>query len=79
MAGAVQCFHFETTDILDSFMPEQEILLFDTPTELRDILDDLAADPELRYRIASNTQARCKSAHTYAHRAEKILSVLNGD
>lgn len=76
MAGAVQCFHFETTDILDCFSAGSEILLFDTPAELRDLLDGLSADVSRRNDIARQSQLRCLSDHTYAKRAESILGKM---
>lgn len=76
MAGAAQCYHFETPEILEYFDAEAEIILFDSPTELADILTKVTEDAEYRSAIAKQSQARCLKQHTYAQRADKILKLL---
>lgn len=50
-----------------------EILLFDSPAELRQHCEMLRDDPAMAKRIALAAQARTLRDHTYQNRAEKIL------
>lgn len=78
MAGTVQCMFVEGLEICDYFDPERdEILLFDSPTELRAQVDALRADPAKAVAIAGAAQARALAEHTYRHRAARILSLAD--
>jgi spore maturation protein CgeB len=79
MAGAVQCIYLEGLEITDYFSLDEEILAFDSPSELCEIVLRLNSDMDLRNKISEKTQARALSDHTYAERARFILSKLNSD
>ncbi|TSE00394.1 glycosyltransferase [Skermania sp. ID1734] len=54
---------------------EKEAFLFDTPDELKDILDRCAADPATARAVAERGhRAITTGGHTYRHRAEQILA-----
>jgi spore maturation protein CgeB len=76
MAGTVQCMFVEGLEITDYFDPDAgEILLFDSPAELRRHLDMLRADPAAATSIAIAAQARALREHTYTQRAQRILAL----
>jgi spore maturation protein CgeB len=79
MAGAVQCAYLEGLELADYFTFGEEILVFDSPSELRTVVDELRSDPLLRQQIAEKSQARAMRDHTYAARARVILSKLTSD
>jgi len=76
MSGAVQCMYFEGAEILDYFVADREILLFDSPSELKNLLEEMEAAPDRRRAVAVAAQRRVLAEHTYAARARKILSSL---
>ncbi|MBU9332415.1 CgeB family protein [Burkholderia multivorans] len=73
-AGTVQCMFVEGFEI-DDYYSEQngEILLFDSPAELRQHVEMLRDDRERATTIALAAQQRTRQEHTYRHRAETIL------
>lgn len=75
MAGAVQCLFVEGAEIEDYFVPGQEILLFDTPDELRLLIEELRDVPARRESISAAAQARAMRDHTYASRARVICAL----
>jgi spore maturation protein CgeB len=78
MAGTVQCMFVEGLEIYDYFDPDaDEILLFDSPAELRRHIEMLRDDPAKAASIASAGQARALADHTYARRAERILACVS--
>lgn len=76
MSGAVQCYFVEGLEITEYYKPNEEILLFDSPNELRLIIEELRENPSKRKIIAENAQARTLKDHTYANRAKAILSKI---
>lgn len=77
-AGTVQCMFVEGLEIDDYYSEEHgEILLFDSPTELRRHIDMLRDDPVRAGEIASAAQQRTLREHTYRNRAETILKQLS--
>lgn len=74
-AGTVQCMFVEGLEI-DDYYSEQnaEILLFDSPSELRRHIEMLRDDPKRAMDIALAAQQRTRRDHTYKNRAETILS-----
>ncbi|KWF29275.1 hypothetical protein WT56_17325 [Burkholderia pseudomultivorans] len=50
-----------------------EILLFDSPNELRQHIDMLKDDPKRAQAIATAAQQRTLQEHTYRNRAETML------
>ena len=77
MAGAVQCFFLEGLEIRDYFNFEKEILVFDSVSELREIIDNLKEDISRRNSIALNSQKRAIKDHTYAARAKEIIRICD--
>jgi spore maturation protein CgeB len=78
MAGTVQCMFVEGLEIYDYFDPDAgEILLFDSPMELRRHIDMLRSDPAAAASIASAAQRRALADHTYGRRAEHILALVS--
>jgi spore maturation protein CgeB len=76
MAGTVQCMFVEGLEICDYFDPDaEEIVLFDSPAELRRCVDMLRADPSATMRMSAAAQQRALREHTYAHRASRILEI----
>lgn len=76
LSGAVQCAYIEGLELNDYFTFDEEILVFDAPHELIEVIDALRADPVRRRAIAERSQARAMREHTYAARASVILSKL---
>jgi spore maturation protein CgeB len=54
---------------------DSEILVFDSPSELRDLMESLKKDAPRRRQIAESSQARALRDHTYSRRAERLLSL----
>ncbi|MGF0236898.1 CgeB family protein [Rhodococcus sp. IEGM1300] len=77
MAGSVQCYYVEGLEIAQYYHPQSEILLFDSPIELKNIVEELRDDPSKRKIIAQNSQARTLKDHTYANRAKSMLLYIN--
>jgi spore maturation protein CgeB len=78
MAGTVQCMFVEGLEIRDYFDPDEgEILLFDSPAELRRQIDMLRTDPSAATRMAGAAQQRALREHTYANRAARILELVD--
>ena len=75
MAGAVQCYHYVTPEIFDYFN-NNEILIFDSVQELKDILLRLINDISYRNRIAFASQSRALKDHTYVNRAQYIMNTV---
>ncbi|MEM5386449.1 glycosyltransferase [Paraburkholderia phymatum] len=77
MAGTVQCMFVEGLEIYDYFDSDAgEILLFDSPAELRRHVDMLRDDAARAATMARAAQQRALVDHTYARRAERILSLI---
>jgi spore maturation protein CgeB len=67
----------EGLEIYDYFDPDEgEILLFDSPAELRRHIDMLRDDPAAAAQIAGAAQKRTLRDHTYASRAARILELV---
>ncbi len=73
MAGAVQCVYLEGLELTQYFDLGTEILVFDSPAELKSLLEGLKKDPQRRRQIAERSQARAQRDHTYARRAQDLL------
>ena len=73
MAGAVQCVYLEGLELADYFVLGEEILVYDSPTELGMLVDELRSDAVRRKQIAERSQARVARDHTYAKRARDLL------
>ncbi|WP_322034462.1 glycosyltransferase family protein [Burkholderia sp. BCC1970] len=76
-AGTVQCMFVEGLEISDYYDEASgEILLFDSPTELRQHWEMLKDDPATARKIALAAQARTRRDHTYKNRAQVILDSI---
>ena len=75
MAGCVQLYFVTGMEIEDYFDPGKEILLFDDPREVPEIIDSLVRDPERALQIAEASQRRALRDHTYAIRARRVLEI----
>ncbi|MBP0717853.1 glycosyltransferase [Burkholderia sola] len=76
-AGTVQCMFVEGLEISDYYDEASgEILLFDSPVELRRHWEMLKDDPISAKRIAQAAQARTRRDHTYKNRAQTILDSI---
>jgi spore maturation protein CgeB len=73
MAGACQFYFVDSLEILDYFHSEEEIVLFNDPTEFEARLKELLMDVERRKQIGNAARTRCLREHTYAARARQIL------
>jgi len=76
-AGTVQCMFVEGFEIDDYFDEGAgEILLFDSPSELRRHIEMLRDDPARAAAIALAAQRRALRDHTYENRAARILALV---
>jgi spore maturation protein CgeB len=73
LAGCVQLYFVTGLEIENYFEPDKEILLFDDPREVPEIIDSLLGDPDRALAIATAAQKRALRDHTYAARARRIL------
>lgn len=76
MSAACQLFFVDSLEIEDYFLPNEEILLFDSVEELAALVKELKESPSLAQAIGEAAQARCLSDHTYAQRIRKMLQVI---
>jgi spore maturation protein CgeB len=77
LSGAVQCMFVEGLEITEYFVPDKEIILFDSPKELNAVIEMLLGNPTLRRSISQASQERAVQDHTYSARAKKILASVN--
>lgn len=73
MAGAVQCVYLEGLELSDYFTFGEEILVFDSISELPILINQMRSNPLLRRQISEKSQARAMKDHTYANRAYNLL------
>ncbi|WP_321820033.1 MULTISPECIES: glycosyltransferase family protein [unclassified Burkholderia] len=77
-AGTVQCMFVEGLEIDDYYSEAKgEILLFDTPAELRQHIEMLRDDGKRATEMALAAQRRTRNDHTYRNRAERILACVS--
>jgi spore maturation protein CgeB len=77
-AGTVQCFFVESLEIESYYEEGSEILLFDTPLELRRHVEMVLDDRPRAQAIATASRERTLRDHTYANRAARILEIFGG-
>ncbi|MBR8046370.1 glycosyltransferase [Burkholderia multivorans] len=76
-AGTVQCMFVEGLEINEYYSERDgEILLFDSPGDLRRHIEMLRDDEKRAMEIAVAAQRRTRRDHTYRNRAETILSCV---
>jgi spore maturation protein CgeB len=73
MSGTVQCVYLEGLELVEYFVLEEEVLVFDSPADLAMQIAELRDDPVRRRRLAAAAQARALRDHTYANRARELL------
>jgi spore maturation protein CgeB len=76
MAGSLQLYFVESLEIQEYYEPEKEILLFDTPKDLKIIFEKYFDEPESIFDLARNAQNRTLNFHTYKHRAKTMLDTI---
>ncbi|NCD34227.1 MAG: hypothetical protein EOL87_12545 [Spartobacteria bacterium] len=78
MAGAVQIYLVESLEICEYYEPDEEILLVDSPKDVKQIAERFLDDPESLRRIGAQAQKKTMDQHRYQHRAEVIMQVVWG-
>jgi spore maturation protein CgeB len=73
LAGTVQLYFAASLEIEDYFRPGSEILLFDDPRQIPELLTELSENPGRASAIAKAAQQRALRDHTYGRRAEFII------
>jgi spore maturation protein CgeB len=76
MAGTTQMYFVESLEIEDYYVPEKEIVLYNSVAEFERKLETLLNDPSACIAIAAASQARTLADHTYANRAMAILDAV---
>ena len=75
MAGALQFFHEETREIREYFAAD-EVPGFSAAADFADIRDRYLASDHLRTQTAMRAQTRALQQHSYAHRANQMVTTL---
>lgn len=78
MAGAAQIFHEDTAE-LRHYFTEDEVPSFSSRRDFTRLCDRLLGDHAERIALARRAQNRAVNEHTYALRAERIVSVLRNE
>lgn len=63
-------------DLAKHFAEPEEILVFRSPAELRELVERALRDPVWSERAAAAGRARALKEHTYMHRLERLLGVV---
>jgi spore maturation protein CgeB len=63
-------------DDIPGFVSGEDYVRYASPDDLLDKISEYLFDEEKRKRIARSGQTRVKEAHTYVHRAAKIVEDL---
>lgn len=77
MAGTTQAFFVESLEIADYYEPGREILLYNSGTEFKRLVERMMNEQEQCIQIAAAAQSRTLQDHTYLHRAQAIVRTLN--
>jgi spore maturation protein CgeB len=75
-AGCLQAAFMDTCELLDYFNHQTEIVTFSTVSEFSTIMDRIRHDPDGMDKIALAAQNRVRAAHTFDHRAQTMLDIL---
>lgn len=76
MAGTTQMYFVESLEIEDYYVPDKEIVLYNSVAEFERKLEALLHEPSRCTAIAASGQARTLADHTYANRARSILDAV---
>jgi hypothetical protein len=60
------------------FRVGEDFLMVQNEAEMTDALRRIASDPELRRSLVANGLETIRARHTCAHRAEELLTIVNG-
>ena len=74
-AGAAQVVDFKE-DLTTLFKPDEEVIAYRDPSELRRQLDHYLSNPDEARAIGENARRRALAKHTLRHRIEEILAVI---
>lgn len=74
MAGTTQMYFVESLEIEEYYVPDKEIVLYNSVAEFEAKVRSLLGDPQSCLRIAARAQERTLVDHTYRNRAEAILA-----
>ena len=74
MAGTVQFYFSDSLEIEDYFIPDQEILLFDSPSSFALQIEKILDQPDTAMQIALAAQDRALRDHTYENRCAQLLN-----
>ncbi len=75
-AGCVQAALLESVELFDYLTPGAEILTFSSVAEFADIVEYVQSNPDAATELARRAQARARGEHTYDHRVQVMLGVL---
>lgn len=64
------------TEMATHFTPDKEIILFNSADELESLIRYWIHRPNLRKEIGRNAQKRAYAEHTYRHRADEIVRII---
>ncbi|MDQ7031495.1 MAG: glycosyltransferase [Desulfonauticus sp.] len=74
------CRAFQLVDerslLSELFLPDEEIVVFSSVTELKKQIDYFLKHPEKRQEFAHNAYIRVLAEHTYTHRMETLLDFI---
>jgi len=76
LAGSAQLYLVNSLEIVEYFLPDSEMLLFDSITELEGYLQRAREEPQHFLQIAENAQRRALNCHCYEHRVSRILETV---
>lgn len=73
-ASGVPLVHVDRRGLSECFEPGEEVAVFSTPREAREVIGDLLADPQRRRSLAAAARARFEREHTWSCRLAQMLA-----
>lgn len=64
----------DVPQLADCFIPGEEVLVYRSLEELKDLVAEMVADPERAQAVSEAGHRRVMAEHTFAHRAATIIS-----
>lgn len=64
----------DVPQLADCFIPGEEVLVYRSLQELKDLVAEMVADPERAQAVSEAGHRRVMAEHTFAHRAATIIS-----
>lgn len=74
--AAIGVFQLTQAPGLDGLFDKNEIVCFESPAELKEMVDYYLAHPEERTMMAARARDRVRREHTYAHRINEMMGKL---